>query len=98
MCSSTVFTMASHQGMLSKAPAVVLLALPSMTSGETLHVRPTSSNTSYATHPCHTISEYAQDIEHYSNDSNLKLQLLPGNHTLNVNLTVAGIHQLVIPV
>ena len=45
MFSSTAFTMASHQGMLSMALAIVQLALASMISGETLHVRLTSSNT-----------------------------------------------------
>ena len=86
--------MASYQGILTLALTVVLLALPSLTCGVTLHVRPTSTNTSCPTHPCHTLSEYAQDPGQYFNDSNLTLQLLPGNHTLDVNLTIASIHQL----
>ena len=86
--------MASYQGMLTLALTVVLLALPSLTCGVTLHVRPTSTNTSCSTHPCHTLSEYAEDLGQYFNDSNLTLQFLPGNHTLSVNLTITGIYQL----
>ena len=66
-----ILPMASHQGLLMLALTVVLLALPSLTCGVTLHVRPTSTNTSCSTHPCQTISEYAQDPDQYFNDSNL---------------------------
>ena len=86
--------MASHQGVLTLALTVVLLALPSLTCGVTLHVRPTSTNTSCPTHPCQTLSEYAQDPGQYFNDSNLTLQFLPGNHTLDVNLAITNINQL----
>ena len=87
-------TMASHQGLLTLALTVVLLALPSLTYGVTLHVRRTSTNTSCLTHPCKTLSEYAQDPGQYFIDSNLTLQFLPGTHTLNVHLTITNIHQL----
>ena len=86
--------MASHQGVLTLALTVVLLALPSLTYGVTLHVRPTSTNTSCPTHPCQTLSEYAQDPGQYFNDSNLTLTFLPGTHTLDINLTITNIHQL----
>ena len=86
--------MVSQEEMLSQILIVVLLVLPSRTYGETLHVRPTSTNTSCPTHPCHTLSEYAQNLEQYFNESNLKLQFVPGNHTLNVNLTITSIYQL----
>ena len=76
------------------ALTVVLLALPSLTCGVTLHVRPTSTNTSCPTHPCQTLSEYAQDPGQYFNDSNLTLQFLPGNHTLDINLNIRNISQL----
>ena len=46
--------MAHHQGVLTLALTVALLALPSLTHGVTLHVRPTSTNTSCFPHPCHT--------------------------------------------
>ena len=86
--------MASHQGVLTLALTVVLLALPSLTYGITLHVRPTSTNTSCPPRPCHTLSEYAQDPGQYFNDSNLTLTFLPGNHTLDINLTITNISQL----
>ena len=86
--------MASHQGVLRLALTVVLLALPSLTCGVTLHVRPTSTNTSCPTQPCQTLSEYAQDPGQYFNDSNLTLTFLPGNHTLDINLAITNIHQL----
>ena len=91
---NSITTMASHQLVLMLALTVVLLALPSLTYGVTLHVRPTSTNTSCSAHPCQTLSEYAQDSGQYFNDSNLTLQFLPGTHTLNVNLTITNIHQL----
>ena len=88
--------MASHQGMITLALTVVLLAFPSLTYGVTLHVRPTSTNTC-PTHPCHSLSEYAQDPVQYFNNSNLTLQFLPGNHTFdafNASLIITSIHQL----
>ena len=85
-------TMASHQGLLTLALTVVLLALPSLTYSVTLHVKPT--NTSCPTHPCYTLSEYAKDPGQYFNETNLTLQFLPGTHTLNVNLTITNIHHL----
>ena len=87
-------TMASHQGVITLALTVVLLALSSLIYGAILHVRPTSTNTSCPTQPCHTLSEYAQDSGQYFNDSNLTPQFLPGNHTVNVDLTITSIYQL----
>ena len=89
-----ILPMASHQGVLTLTLTVVLLALPSLTCGVTLHVTPTSTNTSCPTHPCLTLSEYAQDPGQYFSDSNITLQFLPGNHTLDVNLTITNINQL----
>ena len=87
--------MTSYHGMLTLALTMILLVLPSLTCGEILHVRPTSTNTSCPTYPCHTLSEYAQHTGQYFNQySNLTLEFLPGNHTLDVNLTVRNIHQL----
>ena len=57
-------------------------------------MRPTSTATACSTNPCHTLSEYAQDSGQYFNNSNLTLLFLPGNHTLDVNLTITGIYQL----
>ena len=89
-----IFTMTSNQGVLTLAVTVVLLALPSLTYGETLHVRPTSINTSCPMHSCYTLSEYTQDLGQYFNDPNLTLPFLPGNHTLDVNIIKTNIHQL----
>ena len=86
--------MSSHQGVLTLGLTVFLLALPSLTRGVTFYVRPTSTNISCPTHPCHTLSEYAQDPGQYFNESNLTLLFLPGNHTVNVNLTITSIHRL----
>ena len=96
--------MVSHKKMPTLALTVVLLTLPSLTHGETLYVRPTSTNTSCPTHPCHTLSEYAQDLEQYLNDSSdfgkhfnkvyLTLQLLPGSHPVDINLIITSIHRL----
>ena len=87
-------SMASHQGLLTLALTVVLLAIPLLTYGVTLHVRPTSTNTSCPTHPCQTLSEYAKDPGQYFNGTNLTLQFLPGSHFLHVNITIINIHQL----
>ena len=87
-------TMASHPGLLTLALTVVLPALPSLTYGAILYVRPMSTNTSCPTNPCQTLSEYAQEPGQYLNDPNLTLQFLQGTHTLNVNLTITNIHQL----
>ena len=87
-------TMVSHQRVLSLALTVVLLTLPSLTCGEILHVRPTSTNTSCPTYPCQTLSEYAQDPGQYFKESNLTLLFLPGNHTLSVNLTITSVYHV----
>ena len=83
--------MAPHVGMLT---FIVTLALPSLTYGEILHVRPASSNTSCPTYPCHTLSEYAEHHGEYFNTPNITLQFLQGIHTLNVNLDITNIQQL----
>ena len=83
--------MAPHVGMLT---FIVTLALPSLTYGEILHVRPASSNTSCPTYPCHTLSEYAEHHGEYFNTTDITLQFLQGNHTLNVNLDITNIQQL----
>ena len=86
--------MTSYQGMLTLAMTMVLLVLPLLTCGEILHVKPTSTNASCPTHPCHILSEYAQHPGQYFNHSNLTLEFFSGNHTLDVNLTIRNIHQL----
>ena len=87
-------TIAPHQDMLTFIVTAVLLALPSLTSGEILHVRPMSANTLCPTHPCQTLSEYAQDDGEYFKNSKITLQFLKGIHTLIVNLDITDIQQL----
>ena len=87
-------TIAPHQGMLTFMVTAVLLALPSLTNGKILHVRPTSTNTSCPTYPCHTLSEYAQHNGEYFKNSIITLQFLQGIHTLIVNLDISDIQQL----
>ena len=86
--------MSSYKGALNLALTLILLVLVLPSYGEILHVRPTSTNTLCPTHPCHTLSEYAQDLELYFNGSNLTLHFLPGNHILSVNLTVTRIQHV----
>ena len=83
--------MAPHQDVLTFMVTTVLLALPSQTYGEILHIRPTSTNTSCPTHTCHTLSELVG--EHFNN-STITLQFLQGIHTLDGNLTITNIQQL----
>ena len=44
--------------------------------------------------PCQTLSVCTRLWPIYFNDSNLILTFLPGNHTLDINLTITNIHQL----
>ena len=78
-----------HQGMLTLVLTVTLAVLPS--SGTILTVTPSSSNISCPTeNTCLTLSEYARNHAKYFNQSNITLQFLPGNHTLDVNLTITS--------
>jgi len=87
-------TIAPHQGILTFMVTAALLALPSLTNGEILHVRPTPANTLCPTHPCQTLSEYAQDDGEYFKNSKITMQFLKGIHTLIVNLVKTDIQQL----
>jgi len=83
--------MAPHQGMLTLVPTVTVVVVPS--SGTMLTVTPSSTNMTCPTeNTCLTLSEYAQHYSEYFNHSNITLQFLPGNHTLDVDLTVTSIH------
>jgi len=77
--------------------ATLLLSTFSRCSAENVYcVRPTlAPNTScsscpHSDIPCATLSEYAQDAKQYFT-SNTTMMFLPGNHTLDVNFTVANI-------
>ena len=80
--------------------ATLLLSTFSRCSAENVYcVRPTlAPNTScsscpHSDTPCATLSEYAQDAEQYFT-SNTTMVFLPGDHTLDVNFTVANISRL----
>jgi len=86
--------MAPYQGTLTLVVSVLLQILFSLTCGGILYVRPTSTNTSCPTYPCHTLSEYAQHHANYLHNSIVTLQFLPGIHTLSTNLDIDNIKQL----
>ena len=88
--------MVSHQRVFTLVLSMVLLGLPSLTYGVMFHLRATSTNMSCSTslQSCYTLSEYARNNELYFNSSTLALQFLPGNHTLDVNLTITSIQQV----
>ena len=89
--SSTLSMMTPHQSMLTLVLAVMVLALPS--TGTILTVKP-NSTTPCDNEPCFTVSEYVKNHSKYFNTSNITLQFLPGDHTLDSNLTIADIQQL----
>ena len=87
---ATLITMASHQGMLTLVLTVTVVVVPS--SGTMLTVTPSSTNVTCPTeNTCLALSEYAQNHSEYFNHSNITLQFLPGNHTLDVDLTITSI-------
>ena len=87
----TLSMMTPHQSMLTLVLTVIVLALPS--TGTILTVKP-NSTTPCDDEPCLTLSEYVQNRSKYFITSNITLQFLPGNHTLDSNLTIADIQQL----
>ena len=83
--------MTSHQSMLTLVLTFTVLALPS--NGTILTVQP-NSTTPCDIEPCFTLSEYVQNGSKYFNASNITLQFLPGNHTLDSSLIIADIQHL----
>ena len=82
--------MASHKGVLTLVLMVTLVVGPS--SGTMLTVTPSSTNmTCLNKSTCLTLSEYAKNHLEYFSHSNITLQFLPGNHTLDVDLTITSI-------
>ena len=88
---ATLTMMTPHQSVLTLVLTVIVLALPS--TGTILTVQP-NSTTPCDNEPCFTLSEYVQNGSKYFNTSNITLQFLPGNHTLDSNLTIADIQHL----
>ena len=77
--------------------AALLISTPSYCSAENVYcVTPNATSCSSCPHNstnCTTLSEYAQEAELYFT-SNTTMVFLPGNHTLNVNITVANVSRL----
>ena len=77
--------------MLILALTVALLVLPSLNCMEIYYIRP-SANTTCPTHPCYTLSVYAE--HNHSHFKTRTLQFLPGDHALDLNITTQNIQQL----
>ena len=77
--------------------AALFISTPSYCSAENVYcVTPNATSCSSCPHNstnCTTLSEYAQEAELYFT-SNTTMVFLPGNHTLNVNITVANVSRL----
>ena len=69
----------------------LLFLVPAITCSthSTHYVKPTP-DTTCPTEPCHTLSEYAQQLPH-NLTSNTTLLLLPGDHVLSVNFRVESV-------
>ena len=80
-----------QQSVLTLVLTVIVLALPS--TGTILTVQP-NSTTPCDNEPCFTLSEYVQNGSKYFNTSNITLQFLPGDHTLDSSLIIADIQHL----
>ena len=83
--------MISYQSMFTLVLTVMVLVLPS--TGTILTVKP-NTTTPCDDEPCFTLSEYVCNRSKYFNTSNIMLQFLPGNHSLDSNLTIADIQHL----
>ena len=75
--------------------AALLITLSYCSAENVYCVTPTATSCSSCPHNnhCATLSEYAQEAELYFT-SNTTMMFLPGNHTLDVNITVANISSL----
>ena len=76
-----------------KVILVLLLHFSSITSARVLIVSPSPSNCSRYHEPCHTLSEYAHNIEKYVTNET-KFVFLHGNHYLDTKFRVSKISNL----
>ena len=72
---------------------LLVTALPFCTAQTTYYVKPTP-DTPCLRDPCHTLSEYVSESEQYFT-SNTTMVFLPGDHTLQDDITVRNIGRLV---
>ena len=77
--------------------AALIINTLSYCSAENVYcVTPTATSCSFCPHNsthCATLSEYAQEAEQYFT-SNITMVFLPGDHTLDRNITVANVTRL----
>jgi len=97
MVQSTPEAMMIHSTLFIVHVATLLLSTLSCCSAENVYyVKPTDTSCSLCPHnsiPCATLSEYVQQTKSYFT-SNTTMVFLPGDHTLDMNITVANISRL----
>ena len=74
---------------------LVLLLLFTAVSNAVLYVSPSPAGSPCPAEPCHTLSEYAHNIDKYVSD-NTKFVFLPGTHYLDTDFRVSNISSLVL--
>ena len=74
---------------------VLLLQVIATAVGEVLMVSPSPASCTRYREPCHTLSEYAHNIDKYVSD-NTKFVFLPGTHYLDTDIRVSNISSLVL--
>ena len=74
---------------------VLLFFLFGYVSGAVLYVSPSPAGSPCPAEPCHTLSEYAHNIDKYVSD-NTKFVFLPGTHYLDTDFRVSKITGLVL--
>ena len=73
----------------------VSLYMKATTADNVLIVSPSPANCTRYHEPCHTLSEYAHDIDKYVSD-NTKFVFLPGTHYLDTGFRVSNVSSLVL--
>ena len=73
----------------------VSLYMKATTAENVLIVSPSPANCTRYHEPCHTLSEYAHDIDKYVSD-NTKFVFLPGTHYLDTGFRVSNVSSLVL--
>ena len=74
---------------------VLLHLTAAVSNGAVLYVSPSPAGSPCPAEPCHTLSEYAHNIDEYVSD-NTKFVFLPGTHYLDTDFRVSNISSLVL--
>ena len=88
--------MAQHASFIVLVAALLITTLSFCSAENVYCVTPTATSCSSCPHNsthCATLSEYAQEAEMYFT-SNTTMVFLPGDHTLDTNITVANVSRL----